>query len=278
MKALFYVIFVLWMIAKSLVAQHGCPDSCFTIRPCDIQSQTTEEQVYDVTLKWQNLDALSGKKLNCNVVNATYTVGPENDLVGWKEVRLASIDDFNQQAVDGTDLPSFNGFSYKMMDTSFLSEAFYKNIPADQRDLARWLVSDAVQMHGLALYVFDSLSYKEEFMPQFLNNYELKFENWVTFTSRYQKLKWTGIGKHNDELCAILKFESYFNPIHIDNEQITMKGRALYYGELWISLQDKQVEYAVMLEDAVFKLRSPLFPEEQLVDLQREIVFNKRNH
>ena len=56
---------------------------------------------------------------------------------------------------------------------------------------------------------------------------------------------------------------------------MSIKGRSLYYGEIWISLSDKQVEYATMVEDVVMKLKSSIFPEEQLIDLQREIIFNK---
>jgi hypothetical protein len=56
---------------------------------------------------------------------------------------------------------------------------------------------------------------------------------------------------------------------------MSVKGRALYYGEIWISLSDKQVEYATMIEDDLLKLKSSVFPDEQLIDLQREVIFNK---
>ena len=56
---------------------------------------------------------------------------------------------------------------------------------------------------------------------------------------------------------------------------MSVKGRSLYYGEIWISLSDKQVEYATMVEDVIMKLKSASFPDEQLIDLQREIIFNK---
>ena len=146
----------------------------------------------------------------------------------------------------------------------------------EQRDLAKWLVSDALQMQGLAWYVFDSLEFNKEFYPKLLENHDVKFEDWVIFSNRYQKLVWSGITEHNDEICAIVKFESSYNPVKIDNEQMQVKGRSLYYGEMWISLTDKQVEYAVMFEDVIMKLTSSMFPDEQLFDLQREIVFNKQ--
>jgi hypothetical protein len=275
MKTSNYLIIVFMLITNCLTAQNKHIDKYFTLKPSDIKTHNSENQEYDVTLKWQNLDAISGNKINCNVVKAIYFVGLENDYVGWENVSLAQIDDFQQKQFKGTNLPSFNDFSYQSMDTAFLSEQFYKDIPIEHRDLARWLVSDAVQMQGLAWYVFDSLEFKKEFYPKLLVNNNVVFESWVTLTNRYQKLIWSGISKHNNEICAIVKFESLYNPVKIDNNQMLVKGRSLYYGEMWISLTDKQVEYASMVEDVVMKLTSSLFPDEQLIDLQREIVFNK---
>jgi hypothetical protein len=276
MKTTFFLILAFSLMANCSIAQNRHIDKYFKINPSDIKSQNTEIQEYDVTLKWQNLDAISGNKINRNVVKATYIVGLDNDYVGWKNVSLAQIEDFSQTAYKTNPLISFNDFSYKAMDTAFLSEKFYKNIPVDQWDLAKWLVSDAIQMQGLAWYVFDSLEFNKEFYPKLLENHEVKFEDWVIFLNRYQKLVWSGITEHNDEICAIVKFESSYNPVKIDNEQMQVKGRSLYYGEMWISLTDKQVEYSVMFEDVVMKLTSSMFPDEQLLDLQREIVFNKQ--
>jgi hypothetical protein len=275
MKTTFLLILAFSLVANCLIAQNKQIDKYFKIIPSDIKVQNSEIQEYDVTLKWQNLNAISGNKINCSAVKATYIVGLNNDSVSWKNVSLAQIDDFKQTQYKGTDLLSFNDFSYKAMDTAFLSENFYKNIPIEQRDLAKWLVSDAVQMQGLAWYVFDSLEFNKEFVPKQLKNFDVKFEDWVIFTSRYQKLIWSGISKYNNEICAIVKFESYYNPVEIDNKQMHVKGRSLYYGEMWISLIDKQVEYASMFEDVIMKLTSSMFTDEQLIDLQREIVFDK---
>jgi len=53
------------------------------------------------------------------------------------------------------------------------------------------------------------------------------------------------------------------------------KGRSLYWGELWISLEDKQVEYATMVEDVIFELNLTGNPQKQLLDLQRDVTFTK---
>ena len=270
------IFFTAFMLTVNfLYGQKRDIEQYFLLQPSEINNKSYELQEYEVTLKWQNLDAISGNRFNCNVAKAIYTVGLENEYVGWKNVYLSQIDDFNQKEFKGTALPSFNNFTYKINDTDFLNKDFYKSIPPEQRDLAKWLVSDAIQMQGLAWYVFDSLEFNKEFMPKLLENHDVKFEDWVTFSSRYQKLLWSGITKYNNEICAIVKFESLYNPVEIDNEDMTVKGRSLYYGEMWISLEDKQVEYASMVEDVIMKLKSSLFDEEQLIDLQREIIFDK---
>lgn len=275
MRTSIYLFIALMLFTNCLLAQKSSIDKYLLLKPSDVKAIKSGIQKYDVSLKWQNLDAINGNKINCNAVKATYITGLKNDSVSWKNVSLAQISDFQQKDYNGTNLPSFNGFTYKINETNFLNEDFYKTIPLEQRDLAKWLVSDAIQMQGLAWYVFDSLAYNKPFIPKFLNNYDVKFKDWVTFTSRYQKLIWSGITKYNNEVCAIIKFESLYNPLKIDNNQMSIKGRSLYYGEIWISLSDKQVEYATMVEDVVMKLKSSIFPEEQLIDLQREIIFNK---
>lgn len=275
MKTSNFLFMTFMLLTNCLFAQKTSIDRYLLLKPSEIKAGKSGIQEYAVSLKWQNLDAINGNKLNCNAVKATYIAGLENDSVGWKDVSLAQISDFQQKGYSGTNLSSFNGFTYKVNETNFLNEEFYKTIPLEQRDLAKWLVSDAIQMQGLAWYVFDSLEYSKPFIPKLLNSYDVKFEDWVTFTSRYQKLIWSGITKYNNEVCAIVKFESLYNPLKIDNNQMSVNGRSLYYGEIWISLSDKQVEYAIMVEDVVMKLKSSLFPEEQLIDLQREIVFNK---
>lgn len=263
------------LFTNCLFAQKDGIDKYILLKPLEIKAARTGIQEYDVSLKWQNLDAINGNKINCNAVKATYIIGLENDSVGWKDVSLAQIADFQQNDFNGKSLPLFNGFAYKINDTNFLSEEFYKTIPLEQRDLAKWLVSDAIQMQGLAWYVFDSLTFNKPFIPNILNNFDVKFKDWVTFTSRYQKLIWSGITKCNNKVCAIVKFESLYNPLKIDNNQMSVKGRSLYFGEMWISLTDKQVEFATMIEDVVMKLQGSMFPEEQLIDLQREIIFKR---
>jgi len=55
-----------------------------------------------------------------------------------------------------------------------------------------------------------------------------------------------------------------------------LQGRSTYWGDIWISLSDKQIEYAIGNEDVIVKMTTPN-NGEQRINLQREIVFDKIN-
>jgi len=50
-----------------------------------------------------------------------------------------------------------------------------------------------------------------------------------------------------------------------------MKGRDMYYGEIWVSLNDKQIERLVMVEDMVGENQF----DKNLFEMQRIVTFNK---
>ncbi len=250
-------------------------DYYLNIDPSTILSKNMEKQLYNVSLKWQNLDALNGDSFNCNVVYAVHSVDGSRNEASWDDVRMAQISDFNDKPQNTVNLSALDGFSYGINNLDFLGESFYNELPSDLIDLARWLVSDAIQMQGMVWYFIDSLEFNRELSPVMLEDYDIVFENWVKFTSRYQKLKWSAITKHNEEICAVINFQSAYNPVQAKTDDISFKGRSLYYGEIWVSLQDKQVEDALMLEDVVMNLEGSMFPQKQLIDLQREIVFDR---
>ena len=245
------------------------------IDPSTIVSENSEEQLYNVSLKWQNLDALNGNSFNCNVVYAIHSVDGSRNRASWDEVSMAQIKSFKDEPKKTVNLSALDGFSYEINNTDFLGESFYNELPDDLKDLARWLVSDAIQMQGMMWYYFDSLEFNTEFSPVMLENYNIEFENWVKFTSRYQQLKWSSITKHNEEVCAVIDFQSGYNPVQAKTDDMSFKGRSMYYGEIRVSLRDKQLEYAYMFEDVVMDLEGSMFPEKQLIDLQREIVFDR---
>lgn len=276
MRTLLFFFTTLFCLVNSL-GKKNATTTYFQVKPIEIELKSDQIQEYEVALKWQNRKALHGDVLNTNIATGIYTIMPDGPTANWNSVCLSNLNDFRGEKQNIKDLTDLEDFSYTTNSTDFLSEDFFTTINKENRDLAKWLVCDAMQMHGLATYVFDNMSFQEPFYPKLLEDYDIQFENWVLFKSTYQKLVWSGITQHNNEICAIVKFESFYNPVVMDTPEMTFKGRSLYYGEMWISLEDKQVEYSIMIEDVVFRLKSAKMPQPQLLNLQREVVFDKIN-
>ncbi len=277
MRTFIYLSLALFLFAESLFAQDKYVNKYFKIKPSEIKLEDSKIQEYDVSLKWQNIDPISGSKMSCSAIKAKYSCGLDSGLVKWSDVFLFNIDNFKQKLENGNRLEAFDNFEYKPNFFSFATEKYYTDIPSNFKEIASWFILDAIQMHGINEIFFDSLSFSKPFYPEILDTFSLKVDNGITFKSQNTKFVWSGITKLNNEICAIIKYESLFNPVSMDVPGYAFQGRSLYWGEIWISLVDKQFEYAEMIEDIIIKLKSSQFPEGKLINTQREIVFEKEN-
>jgi hypothetical protein len=79
----------------------------------------------------------------------------------------------------------------------------------------------------------------------------------------------------NGKNCAVIQYQSFFNPVDAVNNGMKIKGRSLYWGTIWISLDEPQVECGALNEDLPMELTIPGVPEKQLIDLQRQVEFTK---
>lgn len=84
-------------------------------------------------------------------------------------------------------------------------------------------------------------------MKTFISFVILTLLSTLNFASIYLQYVWDGFTIHNDKLCAVVNFESFFKLM----SNKTTKGRSMYYGEMFISLDGKQIEYARMVGDVV---------------------------
>jgi hypothetical protein len=69
-------------------------------------------------------------------------------------------------------------------------------------------------------------------------------------------------------------------PLEIDSElsgmKIAFKGRSHYWGNILISLEDKQIEQAILFEDVVMKMNIPGVQIE-IMNTTRELKVDKLN-
>jgi hypothetical protein len=96
-----------------------------------------------------------------------------------------------------------------------------------------------------------------------------------SFENKDMVLTWTGITERNGEYCAVIEFRTMNNPLEYTGEGMSMKGRSHYWGTIWVSLEDKQIEHAVLFEDVVMEMNLPGQTTKQIMDAVREISFVK---
>jgi len=83
------------------------------------------------------------------------------------------------------------------------------------------------------------------------------------------------VTKINNEICAIIKYATMNNLVKVELENLTMSGRSHYWGEIYVSLIDKQIEYATLTEDVITDLFIKGQPKNFLGYTVRYITLSK---
>lgn len=252
-------------------AQSAKIDKYFDQLPHRLKPNDTSPLSYKLTIDWENRD-IDGGLLNHNVADATFTKGLENDSIVWTNVVLTSI---NDNVRNENKLTELEGLKYKIIGDNFTKPDFYNAFPQKHIDLIRWLVQDQFAIDVYGLMYFDSLKFNKPFTPDFFRNHKANFDNYVNFNTKNLNITWTGISKINNKICALIHYQALYNPIDADNDAMKINGRSCFWGDIWISLDNRQIEFATMSEDLIFKMRLKANNYEQRINLQREVKFEK---
>ena len=78
-----------------------------------------------------------------------------------------------------------------------------------------------------------------------------------TFHNRDIVLEYVGRSQRNGQDCALIDYRAFFNPLQIASGGMTLNGRSDYWGEIWVSLATKQIEYATINEEVNGELKLP---------------------
>jgi len=205
-------------------------------------------------------------------VTAEYTRALPGGLARWKNVRIAKTEDPNGPLGRGQLQEHMQGFTYKPSG-DVLDPKFFKDIPATAMEI-KVLIWDMLSIEILAWNHFDKLKLNKAYHPE-PGGQTFQMAGGGTFRNRELKLTWVGVSKMNDETTALIQYESLFNPLDINTGAMKMKGRTNYWGNIWVSLEDKQIEHATLYEDGLMELAFGEKAEKTLVNVFREITFQK---
>ncbi len=186
-------------------------------------------------------------------VTGEYTRGLGDGEVMWKNVAVAEA--VGPTAPFGTAQKRdfMEGFRYRR-DLDSLKPDFFKGFPPTAV-VERDLVWDTGMIEHFGQNFFEHLKLNEPY--HVLSNQELSMPDVGTFKNRDVVLEWVGRSQRNGQDCALITYKAFFNPLDIANGGMTLQGRSDYWGEIWVSLETKQIEYGTLYEDVSAEMKLP---------------------
>jgi len=198
-----------------------------------------------------------------------YTRGLAGGEVMWKNVTL--VDAVGATAPFGAPQKSdfMEGFRYHNDLGATMAPDFFKGFPPTAV-MQRNLVWDTGMIEMFGQNHFDQLRLNEPY--QILSNQDLKIPDVGTFHNHNVVLQWIGRSHRNGQECALIGYQAFFNPVQIAAGGMTLTGRSDYWGEIWVSMKTRQIEYSTLNESVVGEMKLPGQDTPQVVNIFRSGV------
>jgi hypothetical protein len=230
-----------------------------------------ELQKYVVTTDHFNTD-IFGNFFNKMRVQGEYTRGLENGKAKWNNVSIATAMARDSEFPQGNPVAYMEDFTYNISPDMLKPEAFATF--GENSAFTKNLIWDMMGIEGFAWSSFEKLKLNVPYSNKLFNG-KMDLAGQGPFENKDVQIMWTGISERNGETCAIIEYRTFNNPLEYAGEGMSMKGRSHYWGTIWVSLEDKQIEHAVLYEDVVMEMSLPEQSNKQIMNAVREISFVK---
>lgn len=224
-----------------------------------------------VTTDHFNTD-IFGNFFNKFRIKGEYTRGLPDDVVKWNNVTVAMSMARNAEFGAGDPVGYMENFTYKVSEDMMKPEKF--STFTEHGAFTKNLVWDMMAIEGFACAYFNNLELNKPYKAGMFNG-KIDLAGMGSFENKDVILTWTGITEWNGEYCAVIEFITMNNPLEYAGEGMSMKGRSHYWGTIWVSVEDKQVEHAVLFEDMLMEIQLPGQTSKQVMDATREITYER---
>jgi hypothetical protein len=261
------ILFSLLLSAAFGQQPEGGTERYLSTLPADLRLQEKTPQTYRFTCDYLNVTP-TGDLIRKQRVTAGYTRALPGGRVRWTNVTVAEAREFNDAFPPGEKQPYMEGFSYPLAEReNMLKPDFFVGFPASPTALlARNLVWDTHMLERFGQDYLGQLKLNETYRPQ-AKPEEAPLAGAGTFQNRQIELVWLGLSKLNGEPCALIQYRAFLNQLKISTGGFAAKGKSSYWGDIWVSLEDKQIERATLYEDVLLEL--PGQPAPPMVNVFR---------
>jgi hypothetical protein len=203
-----------------------------------------------------------------------YTRALAGGDVMWKNVAQADADGPTAPFPAAQKRDFMEGFRYRNDLGGTMKPDFFKAFPPTAV-YERNLVWDTGMIEMFGQNYFERLKLNEPY--HIISNEDVNMPDVGVFHNRDVVLEWIGRSQRNGQECAVINYRAFFNPLAIDNGGMTLKGRSDYWGQIWVSLATKQIEYGTLYENVGGEMKLPGQETLQLVNVFRIGTFEPVN-
>src|SRR5438876_6788360 len=250
-RALFFLIVtaILWT-APTVVAQSSSAKSssaeAWTL-PAGSAVKDNRLGTYRFVVDYNNANS-KGEILQRQRLTGEYTRGLPSGEVMWKNVTQVTANGASDPYPAAEKRAFMEGFRYRNDLGSTMSPDFFKGFPP-MAIMERNLVWDTGMIEMFGQNYFDQLKLNEPY--HVLSKQDVNIPGVGKFQNRDVVLQWIGRSQRNGQECAVVQYQAFFNPIDLSVGGMTMKGRSDYWGEIWVSLATRQIEYGTLYESVI---------------------------
>jgi len=220
---------------------------------------------YRFTVDYHNANT-QGEIVHRQRVTGEYTRGLGGGEVMWKNVGVAEADGATAPFGAPQKRDFMEGFRYHNNLGDTMKPEFFKGFPPTAV-FERNLVWDTGMIELFGQNYFEHLKLNEPY--PMLTHQDVTMPDVGTFHNREVVLEWVGRSQRNGQDCALITYKAFFNPLQIINGGMILKGRSDYWGEIWVSLESKQIEYGTIYEQVAGEMKLPGQDTTQIVNIFR---------
>jgi len=187
-------------------------------------------------------------------VTGEYTRGLAGGEVMWKNVTQANATGATDPYATAQKQDFMEGFRYRNDLGITMAPDFFKGFPPTAV-MARNLVWDTGMIEMFGQNHFDHLKLNEPY--HLISDQNTKIPGVGTFQNHDVVLEWIGRSQRNGQDCALIRYQAFFNPVQIAMGGMSLNGRSDYWGEIWVSLASRQIEYGTLYESVVGEMKLP---------------------
>jgi hypothetical protein len=226
-------------------------------------------RTYRFTVDYSTVD-IHGSIIRLQRVEGDYTRGlPDNKAI-WENVTIAESNGNAETLGIAKKREFMNGFRYSLKAFNPLALDFFKGFPETAVN-ERNLVWDTAMFETFGQEQFERLVLNQP--CRYSADQDVFMPGIGTFRNKNVQLTWVGKSYRNGQECALIEYNAYFNPLEIKVGNIALKGRSHYWGQIWVSLASKQIEYATLYEDVLGEMKLSNSDSPQIINVFRNGVF-----